>query len=93
MLHKALKLIRVFHHLSIEELADKLDCSPNVIIQLEKGILPPNQSVIACYSELFDIPVENILFFDWKTNSGIGLKIASFILSIMEFIAQKSYYD
>jgi transcriptional regulator with XRE-family HTH domain len=90
MLHRALKIIRVFHDLSIEELAELLNCNPDVIIQLETGILPPNQSVITCYSEIFEIPVENILFFDWKTNSGIGLKIASVILSIMECIAKKA---
>lgn len=90
MQNRCLKVIRQFHHLSIDELADKLGCNPEVITQLEKGILPPNQNVLDCYSELFDIPVENIQFFDWKHNSGIGLKIADFILKIMEFIAKKA---
>lgn len=97
MLHRALKLIRVFHEMSQKELAERLDISRSHISELESGKKKPSYDLLEKYSEVFDVPVSNLIFFsEYIENtqefevSSLRHVIASKILSIMEFVANKS---
>ena len=95
MLHKALKLIRIFHELKQKDLAEKLQISKSYLSEIESGKKEPTLEVINKYSEVFNIPPSSILFFsenldsDLKTEKLRGL-ISGKIIAILDFIAQKA---
>lgn len=64
MLGEALRLIRVFHDMKQTELAEKLDISQSYLSSIERGEKTPSQEIVNRYSELFDLPVSSIWFFD-----------------------------
>ncbi len=97
MLHRALKLIRIFHEMNQKELAELLGISRSHVSELESGKKKPSYDLLERYSEVFDVPVSNLIFFSEHIEDiqEIDLKkfkhlIASKILSIMEFVAIKS---
>lgn len=97
MLHRALKLIRVFHEMSQKELAERLGISRSHISELESGKKKPSYDLLEKYSDVFDVPVSNLIFFSEHIEnikevelSNFRNIIASKILSIMEFVANKS---
>ncbi|MCY4459340.1 MAG: helix-turn-helix transcriptional regulator [Albidovulum sp.] len=63
MLSEALRLIRVFHDLKQQELAERLGLSKSYISELESGKKVPSMDVIQKYSDEFCIPASSILFF------------------------------
>lgn len=63
MLAEALRLIRVYHDLKQQDLADHLDISKSYISEIESGKKTPSIDVINKYSEFFSIPASSILFF------------------------------
>lgn len=63
MLSEALRLIRVFHDLKQQELADRLSLSKSYVSELENGKKAPSLEVIQKYSAEFNIPASSILFF------------------------------
>lgn len=63
MLSEALRLLRVFHDLKQNELAEKLYVSKSYISELENGNRTPSIEVIEKYAALFLVPVSSIMFF------------------------------
>ena len=63
MLAEALRLIRVFHDMKQQELAERLGLSKSHVSELERGKKTPSIDVIQKYSEIFNIPASSILFF------------------------------
>ena len=63
MLGNALRLLRVFHDMRQNELADKLGLSKSHISEIENGNRTPSLDVLERYSEFFKIPASSILFF------------------------------
>ena len=63
MLAEALRLIRVFHDMKQQELAERLGLSKSYVSELESGKKVPSIEVIQKYSDTFDIPASSILFF------------------------------
>lgn len=63
MLSEALRLIRVFHDLKQNELAERLGISKSHLCELESGKKQPSIGLIDRYSEEFGIPSSSILFF------------------------------
>lgn len=70
MLSEALRLIRVFHDLKQNELADRLDISQSFLSEIESGKKLPSNELVAKYAKEFDLPVSSIWFFDEKLAEG-----------------------
>jgi len=95
MLHKALRLMRVFHNLSQKDLANKLDISKSYLSEIESGKKQPTLPLLDRYSQVFDVPVSSIMFFSEHIGEKPGHRklreaISSKVLKILEFIAERS---
>ncbi|NEO87767.1 MAG: helix-turn-helix transcriptional regulator [Spirulina sp. SIO3F2] len=95
LVNEALKTIRVFHDMTQKELAESLGMSKSHLSEIESGKKTPTLAVIERYAKYFQIPASSILFFAENFNKDIEtdkLKgyIASKILALMNFIAQRS---
>ncbi len=62
-LGEALRLIRVFHDVSITELAERIDISPSYISEVENLRKKPSLELISRYAKLFDTTPSSIMFF------------------------------
>lgn len=97
-LPEALRLLRVFHSMKQNFLADNLNISRSYISEIEKGTRTPSLDVIKQYAAFFKIPVSSIMFFSeqiaiskqddqcitFKTRYAISSKIINFL----QFIEQ-----
>lgn len=95
MLHKALKLIRVFHDLTQKELSEKLGISKSYLSQLESGNKRPTLTLLESYSKIFDVPVSSIMFFSENINQKVSTDnlrvfVSSKVLALMNFIYERS---
>ncbi|MBU2041667.1 MAG: helix-turn-helix domain-containing protein [Alphaproteobacteria bacterium] len=91
MLSEALRLMRVFHDLKQQDLADKLDISKSHLSEIESGKKVPSLDLIGRYSDVFGVPASSILFFgenvkdgevrsaDQKVKSAIAGKVVQFL--------------
>lgn len=95
MLHKPLKLMRVFHELTQKELADKLGISKSHLSEIEAGKKTPTIALLNRYAEIFEVPVSSIFLFSENLDnnfSGFNPKkletvVPSKLLVLMNFIA------
>lgn len=102
MLSEALRLLRVFHDLKQNELAERLEISRSYISELEKGSRTPSLEVIDKYSKEFGIPVSSILFFSenisqankgaWSAESA-KRAIANKVVGFLQFIESRTEPD
>lgn len=91
MINEALRLIRVFHDLKQNELADKLGISKSHLSEIEKGVKTPSLDLIERYSQEFGMPISSIMFFaEELPNAKLGerarVKIAGKVLDILRFV-------
>lgn len=98
MLHKALRLMRIFYDLSQKDLAEKLDISKSYLSEIESGKKQPTLDLLDRYSNIFDIPSSSILFFSENLESGVKTdkfknSISSKVIAILNFIVERSAYD
>lgn len=63
MLADALRLIRVFHDVKQNELAERLQISKSYLSEIENRKKAPTIDLIERYSREFAIPVSSIMFF------------------------------
>ena len=99
MLSEALRLIRVFHDVKQNELAERLGISKSYISEIEKGKKSPSMDIIQQYASEFQMPVSSILFFSEQldtTNRELpepdhlkGL-IAGKVISFLQFIEART---
>lgn len=75
MLAEALRLIRVFHDMKQNELADRLGLSRSHLSELESGKKQPTLKLMERYSSEFGIPVSSILFFSEKLDEPTNLSV------------------
>jgi transcriptional regulator with XRE-family HTH domain len=69
VLNKALRLVRVFHDLSVTELAERLNLSKSYISELERGQKKVSLDVLQRYSEHFKIPMSSLMLFAERTSN------------------------
>ena len=95
MLHRALKLIRVFHEMKQVDLAQKLGISRSHLSEIESGKKKPSYELLERYADTFKIPISNLHFFSEYLDGDVELDrvrtaVASKILSMMEFFAERA---
>jgi transcriptional regulator with XRE-family HTH domain len=96
MLAEALRLIRVFHDLKQNELADRLDMSASFISEIEKGHKTPSIDIIEKYAKEFKIPASSILFFSEQLEKKGGAEnkaksaIAGKVLNFLQLVENKT---
>ena len=99
MLSEALRLLRIFHDLKQNELADRLGLSKSYISELEKGNRTPSLEVVEKYANTFNIPTSSILFFSenlphatngkWSSENA-RQTIAKKVIGFLQFVENKT---
>lgn len=95
MLAEALRLIRVFHDMRQQEVADRLGLSKSYVSEIENGKKIPSIDVIQKYSDAFGIPASSIMFFSENLESPSKANvarsaIADKVLNFLKFIEAKT---
>jgi transcriptional regulator with XRE-family HTH domain len=102
MLYEALRLLRVFHDLKQNELAERLNVSKSYISEIEKGNRTPSLDLIDRYAQVFKVPVSSIMFFSEQIESAQKEKaaipkarqaIASKIIKFLQVIEDRTEAD
>ena len=95
MLSEALRLIRVFHDVKQNELAERLDISKSYLSEIERGKKSPSMDVIQKYASEFQMPVSSILFFSEQLDDSnqkspepgrVKELIAGKVISFLQFV-------
>lgn len=95
MLAEALRLIRVFHDMRQQEVADRLGLSKSYVSEIENGRKIPSIDVIQKYSDAFGIPASSIMFFSESLENPSRANvarsaIAEKVLNFLKFIEAKT---
>ena len=95
MLHRALRLMRVFHDLTQKELAELLGISKSHISEIEAGKKTPTLAVLARYASVFEVPVSSILFLSENLDRDIDQELTRVfvhpkILTMINFVFLKN---
>jgi transcriptional regulator with XRE-family HTH domain len=98
MLSDALRLIRVFHDMKQQDLADQLDISKSYLSEIENGKKVPSVDVLEKYAALFSIPPSSIMFFAESVQDGrvknadekVRSAIADKVVRFLKFIESKT---
>lgn len=85
-IHKILRLIRVYHKMSIREFGSKYNISPANISEIERGIHKPRFEVLEAYSKEFGIQISTILLFTEQNTSKITQWLCKKSISLLEWI-------
>jgi|ERR1700731_1203245 transcriptional regulator with XRE-family HTH domain len=95
MISEALRLIRVYHDLKQNELADRLKISKSYLSEIESGVKAPTLALVDTYAKEFHIPPSAIFFFaesiDDPSAAGRAREFVSKkILTLLQFIEARS---
>ncbi len=66
MMNKALRLVRVYHDLSLVEAAERVGLSKSYVSELEKGHKKVSMEVLEKYATAFDMPMSSLMLFAEK---------------------------
>lgn len=94
MIHDALRMIRVFHDIPQNKLAERLGITPSYLSEIEKGKKQPKLDLLQSYSDTFKMPLSSILFFSETMESGkpadrIRVAVSGKVLAMLRFIAER----
>lgn len=92
MISKAIKVIRQYHNLNQNQLAEKLSISSSYLSELESGKKEPSLEILQRYSAVFNVPLSSLVVFSETLEGRHTMsKARSFIskkmLKILEWIA------
>ncbi|MCY4005443.1 MAG: helix-turn-helix transcriptional regulator [Rhodobacteraceae bacterium] len=59
MLYKALKSVRKFHRMSVNEFAQEIGVSPSYISEIENNKKRIHNDILDAYSRVFDMPISS----------------------------------
>ena len=102
MLSEALRLLRVYHDMKQNELAEKLAISKSHVSEIEKGNRTPSFELIEKYARFFKVPVSSIVFFSEqievaRSDRGRATRakeaIASKIINLLQVIEDRTEPD
>lgn len=96
MLHKALRIVRVFEGMTQVQASGKLGISQSYISEIERGDKTPTLEVINKYAEVFGIPASAIMLFSENLSSGSSAEkartlVAGKVLDLLEFLETRSH--
>jgi len=91
MMHKALRLIRVYHDLSQADAAGRIGLSKSYVSEIESGNKRVTLEVLGKYASAFDIPLSSLMLFAEKTEEShiaddTRLYVASKVLKMLDWI-------
>lgn len=95
MLHRALRLLRVYHQLKQVELAKRLGISNSYLSEIETGGKTPSVDLLDKYAEVFKMPASSILLFSesmgspQKPSERVRVGAAEKILRLLEWIEER----
>jgi transcriptional regulator with XRE-family HTH domain len=95
MLGEALRLIRVYHDLRQNQVAERLNISKSYLSEIENGHKSPTLELVQRYSEEFDLPVSSIMFFAESVGDGSAYDrartfVAGKMVGLMKFLEARS---
>lgn len=95
MLGEALRLIRVFHDVTQQELAADLTIAQSHLSEIESGKKQPTIALLEKYAKRFDVPMSSIMFFAEAVDQGkrserVRATISKKVLRILDFIAERA---
>jgi len=98
MIGEALRLIRVFHDLKQNQVAERLGLSTSYVSEIERGLRTPALETIERYGRVFDMPVSSIMFFAENLSNPKGSEkartfIAGKVLALMRFLEARAKAD
>lgn len=102
MLSETLRLLRVFHDMKQNELAERLGVSKSYVSEIENGNRTPSMEVIERYAATFKVPVSSVMFFaenleDAKNQKGAAGKakraISSKIVNFLQLVEDRTELD
>jgi transcriptional regulator with XRE-family HTH domain len=94
VLHRALRLLRTYHHLTQTDLAKRIGISNSYLSEIESGTKSPGIELLRKYSDIFKMPTSSILLFseaiDGEHKPGTKLRItaADKILRLLEWLEE-----
>lgn len=95
MMNEALRLIRVYHDLRQNEMAEQLGISKSYLSEIEKGVKTPSLELVNKYANYFKVPTSSIMFFSENiNNTGAYEKargvVAAKIIRLMQFLEERA---
>lgn len=90
MLHEALKSVRKFHRMSVQDTATQLGVSTSYISEIENGKKRIHEDILNGYSRVFDLPVSSFYLISESGQSHSGGRKAAIsrkISNIIKWIA------
>lgn len=94
MLHKALRLVRIFHDKSQSQLAKELKISTSFLSEIESGGKKITIDLLNQYSRVFSIPPSSLLLFSERLDSNnfsenMRVAVARKVIKMLEWLAAK----
>lgn len=95
MIGEALRLIRVYHDLKQNQVAERLGLSTSYVSEIERGQRKPTLETVEKYARAFDMPASSILFFAENMDNPKGSEkarsfIAGKVLALMKFLEARA---
>lgn len=98
MISEALRLLRVFHDMKQNDLAERLGIAKSYLSEIESGKKAPSLELVEKYSRVFGIPSSSILFFSENvsrddrgdTDARVRTAIAGKVVQFLKFVESKS---
>lgn len=92
MINEALRLVRVYHDLSLADAGKRVGLSKSYISEIEKGHKKVTMDVLEKYSLAFDVPMSSLLFFaeragDQEFSDNARQFVAEKALKMLDWIA------
>ena len=92
MINRALRLIRVYHDLSLSDAAQRIGLSKSYISEIERGRKKVSLDVLNKYSLAFDIPISSMMLFserieDRRFSEKSRAYVADKALKMLDWIA------
>ncbi|MXW93298.1 MAG: helix-turn-helix transcriptional regulator [Rhodospirillaceae bacterium] len=91
VLHNALRYVRKFHRMSVNEVAAEVNLSPSYISEIENGKKRIHQDILQAYGNVFNMPISSfhLIAESIETSNGSRKRaIRRKISKIIEWIAE-----